>query len=227
MSATILAFDTATTACTAALCQDNQVNELFEIAPRRHSELIIKMIDTLLANADIALQDVDAIAFGCGPGSFMGVRIATGIAQGLAFGSQKPVIPISTLQTLAQSAYQETQTSDILVGWDARMDEVYWGAYHLNESNGLMEATVSDRLDKPRDIKLKVQKEYLAVGNAWALYEASLSEHLKQHITIQSEVIYPQAGPMTKIALEKYQQGDLLSAEKAEPTYLRNKVTNS
>lgn len=227
MSVTILAFDTSTTACTAALCLDNKVHELFEIAPRRHSELIISMINDLLTKSRIGLQDVDAIAFGAGPGSFMGVRIATGIAQGLAFGADKPVIPVSTLQTIAQNAYQATQISNIVAGWDARMGEIYWGAYQLNERVDLMEAVVDDRLDKPNSVELPSQKDWLAAGNAWSLYEAGLNQAFKQHVKTHDKVIYPQAGPMTKIALEKYQQGDVLPAEKAEPKYLRNKVTNS
>lgn len=206
MSARILAFDTATTACTVALNIGNEIHERFEIAPRLHSELIIPMINDLLVEASIKLHDLDAIAFGCGPGSFMGVRIATGIAQGLAFGIEKPVIPVSTLQTLAQTAYQETKAKNILAGWDARMHEIYWGAYQLGE-NGLMEALIPDRLDKPDAVQLPKGGEWLTVGNAWA------------------NDFFPHAGAMVQVALEKYRRGEVLRAEKAEPTYLRDKVT--
>lgn len=225
MSITVLAFDAATTACTAALLVEDKVYEFFEIAPRRHSELIIEMINNLLVNADIKLQNVDVIAFGCGPGSFMGVRIATGVAQGLAFGIEKPVIAVSTLQTLAQTAYEETKAENILTGWDARMDEIYWGTYQLNK-NGLMKAVMDDCLDKPNAIRLPLEKEWLAVGNAWEIYEEQLPEEIKRYLISFNNDIYPHAGVITKIALEKYQQGSVLPPEKAEPMYLRNKVTH-
>ena len=225
MSATILALDTATAACTAALLVRDKVHELFDIAPRRHSELIIEMINDLLVDADIKLQNVNVIAFGCGPGSFMGVRIASGIAQGLAFGIEKPVVAVSTLQTLAQTAYEVTAVENIVAGWDARMNEIYWGAYQLNK-NGLMVAVKNDRLDKFNAVRLPTEKEWLAAGNAWGIYKEQLPEKVKRHLISFDGDIYPHAGVMAKIALQKYQQGDVLSPEKAQPTYLRNKVTH-
>lgn len=224
MSATILALDTATNACTAALLFAGKVDERFEIAPRRHSDLIIAMIDDLLATANITLQDIDVLAFGCGPGSFMGVRIATGVAQGLAFGVERPVIAVSTLQTLAQTAYHATHAENILVGWDARMAEIYWGAYELN-SNGIMTAVIADRLDKPHALHVPADHKWLAAGNAWHIYENELATNVKQHFTCCATEIYPHAGAMTELAAAKYQRGQMVSPEKATPTYLRDKVT--
>ena len=127
MTSTLLAIDTATDACSVALISGNTTWEKFQLAPRQHAELILKMIDALLDEAKLRLQQLDAIAVGYGPGSFMGVRLAVSVAQGLAFGVKCPVIAVSSLRALAQSAYstavnQNDCTCDtVLAGWDARM----------------------------------------------------------------------------------------------------------
>lgn len=114
----ILCFDTATDACTAALQIGDSVFSRFEIAPRMHAQLLLPMIQELITDAKIKLSDLNAIAFGCGPGSFMGVRLATGMAQGLAFGLSIPVMNVSTLQVIAQAAFEKTGAKKIVSGWD-------------------------------------------------------------------------------------------------------------
>ena len=128
----ILAIDTATEACSAALYIDGERRSTYQLAPRQHSRLILKMIDGLLADADLSVNQLDAIAFGRGPGSFMGLRIAAGVVQGIAFAHDIPVIAISTLKAIAQRAYEQTKNKHILVAIDARMDEVYWAVYSMN-----------------------------------------------------------------------------------------------
>jgi tRNA threonylcarbamoyladenosine biosynthesis protein TsaB len=125
----LLALDTATEACSAAVWVDGTVLERYELAPRRHAALILPMIEAVLAEANLSPLQLDAIAFGRGPGAFTGVRIAVGIAQGIAFAADLPVIPISTLAALALGAAQETGYSRIAAALDARMGEVYWGVY--------------------------------------------------------------------------------------------------
>ena len=129
----LLALETATEACSAALAVDGDIRERFEVAPRGHSELILPMVDELMAEADISIEQVDAIAFGRGPGAFTGLRIAVGVTQGIAFGADLPVVPVSTLAALAQGS----ESNSVLAAIDARMDEVYWGAYQRS-SAGLM-----------------------------------------------------------------------------------------
>src|SRR5437868_5852357 len=117
----ILAVDTSTDACSAALSMNNILFERFSVAARSHTHLILPMIDSLLSEAQTSLQELDAFAFGAGPGSFTGLRIASAIIQGLSFGSQKPVIPISTLRSLAQAAYREFKVKQVFAWLDARL----------------------------------------------------------------------------------------------------------
>ena len=128
----ILAIDTATDACSVALHLDGDYREIHELAPRRHAEILLPRIRTLLSEAALSLRDLDALAFGRGPGAFTGVRIATGVIQGLAFGADLPVVPISSLHALAQGAWRERGEGNVLAAFDARMGEVYWGAYRLD-----------------------------------------------------------------------------------------------
>ena len=214
---TILALETATEACSVALLIDNRLYERFVVAPRQHAELILMMIDALLTEADIALTAVDAFAFGCGPGSFMGVRIAAGVVQGLAFGVQRPVIPISTLQALAQTAYRETQARQIMAGLDAHGGGIYWGAYRFNPA-GFMEAVLHDRfstVSASTTALFPSEGGWLSVGDAWAVMSPLAGSQVKCDS-------YPHAGAVATIAAEQYQLGIRLPPEQALPMYLHD-----
>lgn len=206
----ILSFDTATDACSAALLVGDNVFSRFEIAPRQHAKLLLPMIQDLIHEAKINLSNIDVIAFGCGPGSFMGVRLATGIAQGLAFGLQIPVIPVSTLQVIAQAAYEKTQNKKIVSGWDARMHEVYWGFYAC-DSYGLMQAQQEEALCTLDKID---RDAFSAVGSTFAG-------------NIFSDDTYPDAKAMLAIALSKYLRNEIVSPENAHPHYLRHHVVHN
>ena len=214
----ILAVETATAACSAAIWLNGNIKWRFEIAPQRHSEIILILIDELLIEAGIQLKEVDAVAFGCGPGSFMGVRIATSIAQGIAYGIDRPVIPISTLQALAQSAYQKTKSERVIAGWDARMDSIYWGGYQVNEY-GIMQAIIGDQLSKPAAIEF-AGDDWIAVGNAWEVY----ANFLKVSFKAAHSNIYPDAASVILIANQKLIQGDIFQPEKAKPIYILETV---
>lgn len=153
----LLALETATPACSVALWLNGEITQQFEIAPQRHSDILLDRIDKLLSDAGMNLKNLDAIAFGSGPGSFMGIRIATAVAQGIAYGIDLPVIPVSTLQALAQVAYQKIKSERVIAGWDARMDSIYWGVYQVDYRN-IMQAITGDHLNYPKDIEFLTKK---------------------------------------------------------------------
>ena len=125
----LLAIDTSGDACSAALFLDGVIEQRLDPTPRRHGELLLPMMQALLESAGIGLDALDAIAFGRGPGSFTGVRIAVAVAQGGAFGAGCPTVPVSTLAAMAVGEYRRTGRRRVLAALDARMGEVYWGVY--------------------------------------------------------------------------------------------------
>ncbi len=224
----ILAFDTSTDACSVAIQFEYQCLQRMQIAPRQHAELLLSMIDELLKEHQCRLQDLDIIAFGAGPGSFIGVRIAASVAQALGFAAHLPVVPISTLQAFAQTAYQVHQIENIVAAFDARMGEIYWGAYHLN-ANLHLQAILGDRLSSPltlmAELKFPCASPYLLVGNAWQVYRNELEDLLNLGMKIDTE-IYPTAKAIIPLATLAYQQGLAIKAIDAQPVYLRNNVTH-
>lgn len=221
----ILAIDTATEACSAALYIDGVITEQYQLAPREHTKLILKMIEALLDQSDIELLALDALAFGCGPGSFTGVRIATGVIQGLAFASDLPVLPVSTLAAIAQQAYDDHQHQYVLSAIDARMEEMYWACYHLAD-NGLMKLAGEEKVSSAQKVKLAVDlsTSWSGAGSAWESY----SEQLNAVLGIQVKAIYPdylpRASNIVKLAVDDFQQGKAVEASQALPIYLRNDV---
>ncbi len=221
----ILAFDTATNACSAALAIGDVIDERFEVAPRRHSALILPMVEDLLHQAQCKLTDLDAIAVGCGPGSFMGVRIATGVAQGLAFAAHLPVITVSSLQALAQTAADLTGADWIAAAWDARMEQLYWGGYQRN-AQGIVESVILDQLADPHAMQL-TQAAWCAAGNAWAVYQDQISEATWRMVEQTQTDIYPHAAALAKIAMHRYAQGELKAPAEVEPIYLRDQIVKT
>lgn len=224
----ILSFDTSTEACSAAIQFQSKRAQRFEIAPRQHAELLLSMIETLFIEMQCELNDLDAIAFGQGPGSFMGVRIAAAIAQALAFAAKKPVIATSTLQALAQQAYLSYRYERVIAAWDARMGEVYWAAYQLN-SNECMQTVVADALSSPQELQLFLESKefkehpYQLVGNAFNVYQSEFTMTHENHPTINSE-IYPTAEALLSLAEQAFRQQKTITAIEAQPLYLRNEV---
>lgn len=222
MASTILALDTSTEACSVALLYQGQIISDFILSQREHTQRILPMVDGLLNQAGIGLTQLDAIAFGQGPGSFTGVRIGIGVAQGLAFGADKPLIAISTLATLAQGAYRKMGAKHVIAAIDARMHEVYLGQFaYLNEN---WQALGEERVLKPDLVAKAIQPcpattVCYSAGSGWQTYPAMLS-------SVQSSGIdFPFAQDMLPLALSKWQHGDSVDAAAAEPSYLRNDVT--
>ena len=228
----ILAIDTATEACSAALIINGELRSNYQLAPREHSALILKMIDGLLSEANLSLSQLDAIAFGCGPGSFMGLRIAAGVVQGIAFAHDIPVIPVSTLKAIAQRAFEETKNKFILTAIDARMDEVYWAVYSLNKGlwqlDGAEQVISPDKIFLPEKLN-RSDESWVGAGTGWASYKDRLLLTANCQLpTIFLPTILPDCLPsaevIAKLAVNEFNVGNTLSAAEAIPVYLRNNV---
>ena len=233
----LLAIDTSTEACSAYLLIDTEITTEYRVAPREHSRLILKMIERLLADSSMAVSDLDAIAFGCGPGSFMGLRIAAGVVQGIAFAHDIPVIGISTLKAIAQHAHDETSQSNILVAIDARMDEVYWCPYTLKENGSgskYWHKLVDECVISPDNIslddllqgsgELSFQDSWVAAGTGWGSYAERILRPGKFVPAIMLDSCLPSSENIARLAADEFAAGNTLSAAQAIPVYLRNDV---
>ena len=220
----ILAIDTCTELCSAALLSAGQMRAKAEIAPREHSQKLLPMIESLLADAELSMEQLDAIAFGRGPGSFTGVRISTATAQGLALGADKPLIPVSTLAAMALQAGKAFGEATIVAAIDARMGEVYLAAYRF-VAGELLEL-LPEQVTQPDGwdyASLAQQQQLLLVGTGWAAYP-QMAELLNQPARIEAEW-FPRAEEMAELAVTALPQGAVCDAAEAEPVYLRDKVT--
>lgn len=214
----ILALETSTEACSAAVWADGKVVERFETG-NQHSDLILPMVQAVLAEAGLALMQLDAVAFGRGPGSFTGLRIGAGVAQGLAFGADRPVVPISSLAALAQGV----DAPRVLAAFDARMGQIYFGAYVRND-HGLVELTGAEQVIAPTGIPLPEGKDWVGAGSGWDQYHALLSARLGERLARWEKQIYPRARFVAELAVAAYQAGRTVAAEQALPVYLRDEV---
>lgn len=219
----ILAVDTATEACSAALLVGEQVFARYEEAPRDHTRKILPMVQSLLDESGLALSDLDAIAFGRGPGSFTGVRIGIGVAQGLALGADKPLIGISTLAAMAQGAYRRDGAEQVLAAIDARMNEVYFGRFTLSE--GLMVPQQEECVIEPTLLAEQTHLEgcWHTIGTGFVTYDAVLQ--LAEQQVPASAPCLPMAEDMLPLARAAWLAGEAVAVEAASPVYLRDKVT--
>lgn len=217
-----MSLDTSTDACSVAICVSNKVFSECIVEPQIHSKLIIDIIDKLCIEAGIVLDDINAFAFGRGPGSFTGVRIAASVIQGLAFGVSKPVIAISSLHALAQQAANKHNIEHIVPMLDARMHEVYWGNYALSEQ-GLVVAQIEDSIQKPEALLLPQGHTYLVVGTGAMAYQDVLLQR-NPHLEFDHSIQYPLAQEVLQLALAELFAGNAVAATEAVPVYLRNEV---
>jgi tRNA threonylcarbamoyladenosine biosynthesis protein TsaB len=217
----ILALDTATENCSAALWMDGTLLERELEAERGHAELILGMIDELLGQSATRLADLDAIAFGRGPGSFTGVRLAASVTQGLAFGAAVPVVAVSDLLAVAQ----RTASQHVLVCNDARMQEVYWACFALGP-DGVMAPAGEERVSKPADVWLPSEwagASVIGAGRGFAAY-TSLRETLADQLTSIDDTLLPRAREVALLAVADVRAGRVGPPEGAVPIYIRDKV---
>ena len=225
-----LAIDASTEACSVALQVNGKLYSRYDLCPQSHSLQLLPMVDEVLTEAGIKLSQCDGLIFGRGPGSFTGVRIGVGVAQGLAFSANLPVFGVSSLQAMAQLAFIQGKvngkSTGVIAAIDARMGEVYNGYFMLDENN-IMQPQCAEAVTAPEQLAQHlssvVNKPEYGVGSAWDAYNEKLSS-LKSN-TGSPEVLFPSAEAMLAIGVISLEQGKGVAAEDAQPVYVRDTVS--
>lgn len=214
----ILALETSTEYCSVALWQDGAVSDRCERVGQKHSEVLLPMVDDLLRHAGVRLAALDGIAFGAGPGSFTGVRIACSAAQGLALGAQKPVLGICTLQALAQGCGRDR----VIAVLDARMAEVYYAAYERRD--GAWHTVREPELCLPQHAPAVEGKDWFGAGSGFLAHGEALRARYAANFTAVDELAVPQARAIAQLAAPLFAAGQGVDAADAAPLYLRDRV---
>lgn len=217
----ILTIETSTEACSVALRVGEQVRELLEIAPRGHAERVLPMAGQLLREAGLGPADLDAVAFGRGPGAFTGVRIAVSMVQGIAFAANLPVIGVSTLAAVALQAARVHRAQEVAVALDARMGEVYWCLYRVDVGQ-VPCALVEECVSPPASVPVAPGGPWLAAGSGWQVHGEALAERVA--VSARDPGLLPRAGDMAWLAGYAWQAGEAVPASAALPVYLRDEV---
>lgn len=250
MTATVLAIDTATEACSAALHCGGTTCRRFEIAPRRHNTLIFEMCESLFAETGAGLGDLDALVFGRGPGAFTGVRIAASFAQSVGYARGLPVAPVSDLRAVAQAAMERHNAASVLVAMDARMGEVYYG-FFTRGKDGLAAPAGDEGVAAPEQVPVAADFDGIGAGSAWRVHRDALNAALERALNktqkrapgtapertleglpggaprICDETLLPDAAVMLQLALPAIVAGNANAAVEAAdalPIYLRSPV---
>lgn len=223
----LLAIETATEACSVALRCGDAVLERFEIAPRRHAEWVLPWAEQLLAEAGITRSQLDAIAVGIGPGAFTGVRLAVAMGQGLALALDRPLIGISSLQILAAGARGAQPGDAVFACIDARMGEVYAGAYRIHR-DGMPEPIEAPQLARPPDVRLPEDSYGWARGTGLAAGQGEVGQRLQAQAWRLEPGALPAAGDLARLAVRAHAQGAFPERpEEVQPLYLRDKVAQT
>jgi len=217
----LLAVETSTEACSAALSIDGEIIERFELAPREHTKLILPMIDSLLADAELKPQQLDGLAFSRGPGSFTGVRISTGVIQGIAFGADLPVVPVSTLAAIAQNYFKHGDNDCVFTAMDARMGEIFWGVY-IKDEQGYAELMGDEAVTLAENIVFP-DNQGIGLGSGWGVYQQQLSDQLGNQLKAVEIDHLPRASAIAALGVYGF-NSQAVSVENAMPVYLRDKV---
>ena len=213
-----IAVDTSTEYCSAALWIDGAVRSRETHAGQKHSELLLGMVDSLLKASDLRVRDLDGIAYGAGPGSFTGLRIACGVVQGLAFGAELPVVGVGTLLAMAAG----TQAQRVVCALDARMQEIYHAAY---ERRGATWHIVHEpSVCPPHAAPPLPGREWFACGSGFGAYRAPLGELYAGQLQVIDPKRYPHAADIARLASPRFAANDTFAAEYAAPLYVRDKV---
>jgi tRNA threonylcarbamoyladenosine biosynthesis protein TsaB len=222
----LLALDTAMEACSVALLSGDTLRTRYEEPVRGHAELILPMIDAIMHESGLKLRELDGLAVGRGPGAFTGVRIAIGIAQGLAFGAGLKVVPVSDLAALAQRGAKDAPI--VLACSDARMGEVYWAEFAVG-ADGLVTPASPEHLSSPAEVRLSHPGVWAGVGRGWAAHPDlanRLSQERNTNVTVHDKFL-PRAEEIARLAARDWLRGAAVQPEEALPVYLRDRVTHN
>lgn len=220
----ILAIETSTDACSVAIWNHGEIVARSKLCPREHAKFVLPMVKQVMIDSGLQLHQFDVLAFGRGPGSFTGIRIGIGIAQGLALGADLPMLGISTLKTMAQSAWSLSREKRVLASIDARRGEIYLGQFEY-EKDGRWSERQEERIltsEQLSDYTSSLPGKWFCVGAGWHKYPNLID---KSKLTISDKTIpFPKAEDMLPLALLDWQGGLAVAVENAVPTYLRDKI---
>ena len=219
----LLALDTAASRCSAALWLDGRLTERDAPAERVQAESVLPMVEELLQDAGLKLTQLDALAFGRGPGAFTGLRVAAAVAQGLAYGAGLPVVPVSNLAALAHAAFRRHGAQKVLACLDARMHEVYWGAFTCR--SGSVEPLSEEALCPPGEIHPPPPHTWFGAGSGWGVHGNALKPRVPTLEGTDASLMAT-AGDVVRLAEIAFKQGLSLPPEGALPVYLRDKVAS-
>lgn len=212
----VLALETATAACSAAIWLDGAVFEEYRIVPRRHNDEILGMVDRVTAAAGVTQRQLDGVAVGVGPGSFTGLRIGVGVAQGIAFAMDIPTMAISTLRAMAARAYREYQLRHVLAVLGARRDEVYWAAYEDTV------ALTPERASRSVDVVLPAPGEWSACGPGCEL--GAFSQSVRERLVSVKADLFPTAWDVATLGASALADGETRAPHEIEPVYLSGRA---
>ena len=221
----LLAIDTSSVACSVALAYGGEISERYEEQPREHTRLLVPMIESVLQDAGIELAQLDAIVLGNGPGSFIGMRIAASVAQGLAHGAELGIVPVSSLAAVAAEVFTDRPEEYVAVAQDAHMAEVYFGLFQ-RDANGLPEPVIPERIQAQEAIPELVDLadgSAIAAGDGWNRYP-QLLEANRGALQEQASTLYPRASHLLPLGEVAFAAQDALQAAEIQPAYLREKV---
>ena len=219
----ILALDAATEACSAALLVGAAMSERYDVIGRGHAGRLLPMADELLREAGLTPRDLDAVAFGRGPGGFTGLRIATGMAQGLAAGAGKPIVPVSNLAAVAAGVAPANGSTRVLVCMDARMGQVYWAAFDCRGGRPL--ALTREHLSDPGAVELPAGAATFGAGHGFSAHPA-LAARLAGSLTGIDDAALPRAIDIARIGAVDFAAGRGVAAAQGLPVYLRDDVVH-
>lgn len=216
----ILVLETSTLQSSVAVLNEDRISQRSIAESLRQAVALQAIIAEILQEEKLQLKDLDAVAYSAGPGSFTGLRVGAAFAQGLAFAANLKLIQIPSLQIWAQTAFENLQCQKTLVAVDAKMQQVYWGVYQLGEE-GIMQAFDVDQLLRPEQIVAPDESGWVAIGDAWDIFNLLQQEALSFIVKEKVASIYPQAGVAGQLAKYYFSQGKFTLLDMASPVYLR------